>query len=98
MEKEKWNNTMYDRFKESLYSMADEKYKDFHRKLVSEGLGEIIGVRSPDIKKTAKDIVKNTGSESFLKIAGYGTYRGNNGAGICYRLFQSGYNYKARIS
>lgn len=74
MEKEKWNNTMYDRFKESLYSMADEKYKDFHRKLVPEGLGEIIGVRSPDIKKTAKDIVKNTDYESFLQIAGYGTY------------------------
>ena len=45
---------------EELKSLADEKYKDFHSKLCP-GTENIIGVRSPVLKKFAKQIAKEEG-------------------------------------
>ena len=43
--------------REILFSFADEKYRDFHKKLVP-GNHDFIGVRVPQLKKLAKEYVK----------------------------------------
>lgn len=52
---------------ERLYEMQDLKYRDFHSKLLpTVDKEKIIGVRSPDIKKFAKEISSMDICEEFI--------------------------------
>ena len=52
-----WNRENYLQFIEKLKSLKDEKYLEFHKKLVITN-NKIIGVRSPVVKEIAKNIAK----------------------------------------
>jgi|GEM_PF-7083763 len=45
-------------FRQFLEGQEDEQYRDFHSKLVPDGLGKMIGVRIPVMRKMAKEIAK----------------------------------------
>ena len=51
----------------SLFGMQDKKYRDFQKKLIP-GVDEdsVIGVRTPDLRKYAKNLVKEKGYEGFI--------------------------------
>ncbi len=65
-----WNKD-YNIFIEYLYSLQDNKYLEFHSKLVKDK--NIIGIRIPILKKIAKDIAKSD-YESFIKNNTHTTY------------------------
>ncbi|MGN1113255.1 MAG: DNA alkylation repair protein [Acutalibacteraceae bacterium] len=50
-----------------IYELADERYRSFHSSLVP-GLDNIIGVRMPELRKLAREIVKNSDWQEFLSI------------------------------
>ena len=50
-----------------LLSKKDEKYREFHKKLVPDTEYEIIGVRVPEIRKIVKNTVSNEEIYSFLR-------------------------------
>ena len=61
-----------------LFSLSDEKYKDFHKKLiptVDENL--IIGIRTPVLRKFAKSIVGTADAEKFLNTLPHKYYDEN---------------------
>lgn len=61
----------------SLFEMQDTKYRDFHAKLMPNiDKNTIIGVRTPDIRKLAKEIKGNTGD--FLEKLPHKYYEENN--------------------
>lgn len=51
-----WNEKYYEEFITYLYSLADLKYKEFHSKLILDN--NLIGIRTPILKKIAKEISK----------------------------------------
>lgn len=54
--RDKWDNNSYNEFIDYLFDIKDVKYRDFHSKL---GVGNnVIGIRTPILKKIAKDICK----------------------------------------
>ena len=62
-----------------LFSLADENYKNFHKKLiptVDENI--IIGVRTPELRKYAKRIFGTAEADEFLKILPHKYYEENN--------------------
>lgn len=62
-----------------LFSMADEKYKDFQSKLMpTVPKGKIIGIRTPLLRKFAKDFSKTPEAEDFLKNLPHEYYEENN--------------------
>lgn len=54
-----WNEKTYKEFLEYLFSLKDEKYKEFHKSLVLETKYEMIGIKLPILRRIAKDISKN---------------------------------------
>ena len=52
-----------------LKSLADEKYKKFHSGLVKTSACEIIGIRLPELRRIAKEILKGNAG-LFLEICG----------------------------
>ncbi len=52
---------------EKLFSLKDDKYREFHKKLVPDTSYEIIGVRIPELKQLAKAAVSDGSYECFLK-------------------------------
>lgn len=62
-----------------LFSMADEKYRDFQSKLMPTVPKEkIIGIRTPLLRKFAKDFSKTPEAEVFLKNLPHEYYEENN--------------------
>lgn len=62
-----------------LFEMQDSKYRDFQSKLMPTVEKEkIIGVRTPDLRKFAKEISKNEYAKEFLKILPHEYYEENN--------------------
>lgn len=60
-----WNSNDYREFINYLFSIRDIQYRDFHSSL---NVGnEVIGIRTPDIKKMAKEISKGNYTE-FLSL------------------------------
>lgn len=58
---------MYNKILKHLFELADEKYKNFHAKLIPNIPTEnIIGVRTPDLRKYAKELIRSGESESFI--------------------------------
>lgn len=62
-----------------LFSMQDLEYKNFHSKLIPNIQEEtIIGVRTPALRKYAKEFAKNNQAEQFLKCLTHRYYEENN--------------------
>ena len=62
-----------------LFSMADEGYRDFQSKLMPTVPKEkIIGIRTPLLRKFAKDFFKTPKAEFFLKNLPHEYYEENN--------------------
>lgn len=54
---------------EELFALKDEKYKEFHSKLIPNVPKEnIIGVRTPVLRNFAKSISGSTEAEEFIKV------------------------------
>lgn len=61
---EKTMKTLEARVRRELFTLQDEKYRDFQKKLLPTVDGErIIGVRTPALRKYAKILAANSGSE-----------------------------------
>ena len=62
-----------------LFSMQDLEYKNFHSKLIPNIQEEtIIGVRTPALRKYAKEFAKSNLAEQFLKCLPHRYYEENN--------------------
>ena len=68
----KWE-LQYNLFTDYLYSLQDKKYREFHKKILKSDDLELIGIRTPNLKKIAKDISKSD-YESFFKNNKHKTY------------------------
>lgn len=65
--------------REQLFLLADESYRDFHSKLIPTVEKEkIIGVRTPILRKFAKDFFKSGEYEDFLNTLPHEYYEENN--------------------
>ncbi len=52
---------------DKLFKLQDIKYRDFQAKLIPNiDINNVIGVRTPDLKKYAKELVKDNNYSSFL--------------------------------
>ena len=67
LERKKWDVLSYSEYMEFLLSLSEEGFADFQRKLIP-GTGKLIGIRTPELKKIAKEIAKGD-VESFLSTA-----------------------------
>ena len=64
--------------REKLFTFEDPKYRDFQSKLVPNIEKEtIIGVRTPDMKKIAKEFAKEESTKDFLKDVPHKYYEEN---------------------
>ena len=55
--------------KDNLFKLQDLQYRDFQIKLIPNIKPEtIIGVRTPDLRNYAKELVKSNNYQSFLKV------------------------------
>lgn len=72
MEKRVWNQKRYKTFLQELKQLEDLEYKKFNANL---GIREdyLIGVRTPELRKIAKEISKEDYS-SFIKLNSHDTY------------------------
>ncbi len=73
------NNGINEKIIQDLFAMRDEKYADFHSKLmptVERSL--IIGVRVPMLRKYAKDLSKKEEAAAFLSVLPHKYYEENN--------------------
>ena len=62
-----------------LFKLKDERYKDFHSKLMpTVDTDKIIGVRTPALRKLAKDFSKTEESMEFLKKLPHKYYEEDN--------------------
>lgn len=67
------------RIQEKLYALQDLKYKEFQCKLMPTISHEaVIGVRTPDLRKLAKEISKEPEMKEYLKILPHRYYEENN--------------------
>ncbi len=64
-----------ERIREELFGLRDEKYAAFQLKLIP-GIGpeSVIGVRTPDLRKLAKRLVKEDDVEAFLDELPHGYF------------------------
>lgn len=68
-----------EKLKPVLFSMADENYRDFQSKLMPTVTKEkIIGIRTPLLRKFAKDFSKNPEAEVFIGNLPHEYYEENN--------------------
>ena len=68
-----WNAAEYADFLQTLKALADPAYKAFHERLCKTSRAEILGVRSPETKRIAKEIAKGDAA-GFLQLAGDSYY------------------------
>lgn len=65
--------------REKLFELQDLKYRDFHSKLMPTVSQEcVIGVRTPALRKFAKEFGKTEEAETFLKELPHRYYEENN--------------------
>ncbi|MDR3178699.1 MAG: DNA alkylation repair protein [Oscillospiraceae bacterium] len=57
--KGEWSKKKYNRFLTYLDTFADLKYKEFNLRLINDNSVEYIGVRTPILRKIAKEIANN---------------------------------------
>ena len=64
---------------ERLFSLQDIKYRDFLRKLIPNvDPNTVIGVRTPDLRKFAKDLAKDPKAAEFLETLPHTYFEENN--------------------
>lgn len=64
---------------EKLFELQDVKYRDFHARLIPGVPKEkIIGIRTPVLRKFAKEYVKTEDAQEFIKILPHDYYEENN--------------------
>lgn len=64
---------------ERLFAMQDLKYRDFHSKLMPTVPKDlVIGVRTPELRRFAKEISKSAYASEFLKTLPHKYYEENN--------------------
>ena len=51
-----------------LNALQDTKYRDFQSKLIPDTKAEFIGVRTPELRKLAKELIKEGKTDSFLSV------------------------------
>ena len=62
-----------------LYKKQDVKYRDFQAKLIpSRTAEEMIGVKTPELRKYAKELFKNGDHSAFLDDLPHFYYEENN--------------------
>ncbi|MCH5191311.1 MAG: DNA alkylation repair protein [Oscillospiraceae bacterium] len=62
-----------------LFELQDLKYKDFQSKLIPTAQPEtVIGVRTPELRKFAKELAKTADAAEFIKILPHKYYEENN--------------------
>lgn len=62
-----------------LFELSDQKFRDFHSRLVPTVPKEkIIGVRTPELRKLANEIIKTGCEENFLSRLPHKYYEENN--------------------
>ncbi|MBQ1652919.1 MAG: DNA alkylation repair protein [Bacteroidales bacterium] len=67
------------RIRESLFAQQDLAYRDFHSKLMPGiDIERIIGIRTPQLRKTAKDFAKDAEIDDFLSSLPHQYYDENN--------------------
>lgn len=72
-------NNLTKEVQEALFSMQDLEYRDFHSKLMPTVEKErVIGVRTPMLRKFAKQFAKSGNAEAFLKQLPHTYYEENN--------------------
>ncbi len=72
-------NGIEEYIQQKLFELQDEKYRDFHAALMPTVDKErVIGVRSPQLKKLAKEFYKSGNYASFLKTLPHKYYEENN--------------------
>ena len=65
--------------KEQLFALQDIEYKQFHSKLMPTVSPDvIIGVRTPELRKLAKQLAKSTNVEQFMQELPHQYYEENN--------------------
>ena len=71
--------TQLTRLQEQLFELQDLTYRDFHGKLMPEtDKGTIIGIRTPVLRKFAKEFAKTEEAGAFLKTLPHQYYEENN--------------------
>ena len=66
-----------------LFEMQDLKYRDFHAKLMpTVDKGTVIGVRTPELRKFAKEYGKTEMAKIFLRVLPHQYYEENNLHGL----------------
>lgn len=90
------NQTTEERIRNTLFSMQDTGYREFHSKLIPNINPDlVIGVRTPELRKYAKQLVKTPDAVEFLKILPHKYYEENNLHGF---LIESMKDYDAVIN
>lgn len=65
--------------RERLFELQDLDYRDFHSRLMPNIQKEtVIGVRTPDLRRLAKDISKTPKASEFIQILPHKYYEENN--------------------
>jgi 3-methyladenine DNA glycosylase AlkD len=65
--------------REKLFALRDEKYGEFQRKLIpTVKAGNIIGVRTPELRKLARTMSGTRGGEEFLACLPHRYFEENN--------------------
>ena len=64
---------------EQLFMLKDEKYKEFHSRLMPDiEPDRIIGIRVPVLRRLARELVKNGEAGEFIKVLPHFYYEENN--------------------
>jgi 3-methyladenine DNA glycosylase AlkD len=72
-------NSVEENFRQRLFELQDLKYKAFHCRLIPNvNPDTVIGVRTPELRKLAKDLSKSPESEKFLAVLPHKYYEENN--------------------
>ncbi|MCC8042074.1 MAG: DNA alkylation repair protein [Oscillospiraceae bacterium] len=65
--------------RDKLFTLSDEKYKDFHKKLIpTVAVDRIIGIRTPILRKYAREIAGTAEADGFLQGLPHYYYDENN--------------------
>ncbi len=72
-------NIIIDNIREELFELGDESYKNFHSKLIPNiKYDSIIGIRTPVLRKYAKELFKSKDAAVFMSHLPHKYYEENN--------------------
>lgn len=65
--------------RQGLFALKDEKYREFHKKLIpTVDENTVIGIRTPALRKYAKEVSGTLGAEVFMQTLPHEYYEENN--------------------